>query len=151
MKWCYELEQALGRTLSESEQKLLEHLSPRGVAKINFDIGQGTSLETTFADLAEVYRLSQKRKDALQAALPQSAATIVQRMARPPTADEMFLLSEVSQEAVLSQISEELLKGVLLEDALEDLAHTYLQRRVLHDARRLATAVRGTVSLSRLA
>eukprot|EP00906_Rhabdomonas_costata_P020458 RCo029782 len=58
------IEHALGRPLSEEEEYLLGFISARGVAKINFDVCRGISLEVTLADLAEVFRLAQKGSDA---------------------------------------------------------------------------------------
>eukprot|EP00906_Rhabdomonas_costata_P032703 RCo046064 len=148
MDFLGQIEHDLGRDLREDERQVFRFLSAQGMAKMNSDVGKGAGLEATLADLGEVFRLAQKRKVALQAALPYSAGLVLRRLNRSPTADEMLLLSEVPVEAVLSLLSEELMKGVQLEDALEDMAQAHLQRKLHRDAQQVANAVDACVSVS---
>eukprot|EP00906_Rhabdomonas_costata_P000618 RCo000790 len=147
-----QIESTLGRSLCEDERKVLASLSVQGMAKLNSDACRGPScLEASLGDLTEVFHLAQQRKADLEAALPEGAWATARRMGRPPTVDELLMLSEVPLGAVLFRINEELQKGIELEDALEELAQAHLQRRLYRDAQRLAESVKNHVSISRLA
>eukprot|EP00906_Rhabdomonas_costata_P032895 RCo046329 len=143
----------LGRDLFPEEVALLEALSPQGVAKVNTDISRGADLLRTLAELQTAHRDMQQWRCQAAVQVPFNAEvhSLVHRMTRPLTADELVLLSRIPPLVLVRRVEEQLRQGEDLEDILEEMAYENLQQQLTFHAHKLSLSQPLAVAVSRLA
>eukprot|EP00906_Rhabdomonas_costata_P001770 RCo002853 len=109
------------------------------MAKVNTDTAKGNGAEKVLAHLKEAFEAAKQFKVLLGELLPDSARSLLSKMTRPFTMDEMVLLTEVPFGAVMTQILVQTSPVMTQEDVLEELAEAHREALVRNAATRLAT------------
>eukprot|EP00906_Rhabdomonas_costata_P038849 RCo054998 len=140
----------LGRSLGPDEEELIQSLSAQGVAKLNADLVKEIDLEQTLAELMMVFQAVKRCRAQAESSVPGVMRSLVAEMKRPPTLSEMILLTDVSCDVLLERLNPQLMAGVDLDDAIEELAEAHRFKLMQLDAKRLANAEGKTVRLCAL-